>query len=73
MFYGVVGAFFAWIISYANLWYFTPSLSGYIGTELSLLPVNPYFMLAILLGNLLVACIIGSLGAYSAVRRYLKI
>lgn len=72
IFYGVIGAIFAWVISYSLLWYFTPFLQGYLG-EVSLLPVNPLFMLALLLGSLIVACIVGGLGSFAAVRRYLKI
>lgn len=72
MFYGVSGAIFAWIISYTLLWYFTPFLQGYLG-EVSLLPVKPLFMLALLGINIIVALFIGGLGSYGAVRRYLKI
>ncbi|TSC88595.1 MAG: Cell division protein FtsX [Microgenomates group bacterium Gr01-1014_7] len=72
IFYGVAGAFSAWAVTYLLLWYFTPFLQGYLG-EVKLLPVNPLFMLAILICALLAACIIGGLGSFSAVRRYLKI
>ncbi len=72
IFYGVIGAFFAWVVVYTLLWYFSPFLQGYLG-EVRLLPVNPLFMLAILLSALLAACIIGGLGSFSAVKRYLKI
>lgn len=71
MFYGVSGAVFAWITSYALLWYFTPFLQGYLG-EVSILPVNPLFMLALLGTNIVVALFIGGLGSYGAVRRYLR-
>ncbi|MBI3103939.1 ABC transporter permease [Candidatus Daviesbacteria bacterium] len=72
MFYGVCGAMLAWILSYALLWYFTPFLQGYLG-EIQLLPVNPLFMLALLLTSLLTACLVGGIGSLFAVRRYLKI
>jgi len=72
IFYGVAGAFCAWAVVYALLWYFTPFLQGYLG-EVKLLPVNPLFMLFILLCALFAAFIIGGLGSFSAVRRYLKI
>lgn len=72
MFYGVAGTLLAWIISYGLLWYFTPFLQGYLG-EVKLLPVNPVFMLTLLGGSLLVACFVGGLGSFGAVRRYLKI
>lgn len=72
LFYGLAGATLAWIVSYGLLWYFTPFLQGYLG-ELQLLPVNPLFMLILLGGNLILACIVGGLGSFLAVRRYLKI
>lgn len=72
MFYGLTGAIIAWIISYTSLWYFTPFLQGYLG-EVHLLPVNPLFMLALLGGSLITACVIGGVGSFAAVRRYLKI
>lgn len=72
IFYGLVGAFLAWLISYGLLWYFTPFLQGYLG-EVKLLPVNPLFMLALLGGSFGIALLVGGLGSFAAVRRYLKI
>lgn len=72
IFYGVMGAVSAWIVSYGLLWYFTPFLKGYLG-EVKLLPVNPLFMLYILGASVLLAFIVGGLGSISAVKRYLKI
>lgn len=72
MFYGVTGAITAWTLSYGLLWYFTPLLQGYLG-EVKLLPVNPLFMVALLISVILVSVLIGGLGSISAVRRYLKI
>ena len=72
IFYGVVGAISAWVVSYTLLWYFTPFLQGYL-EEVKLLPVNPIFMLALLGTSIGVACIIGGLGSIAAVRRYLRI
>lgn len=72
IFYGAVGATSAWIVSYLLLWYFTPFLQGFLG-EVNLLPVNPLFMLGLLAASLLGAATIGFLGAYGAVRRYLRI
>lgn len=72
IFYGLSGAVFAWIFSYATLWYFTPFLQGYLG-EAKLLPVNPLFMLTLLGGSITLAFAIGGLGSIGAVRRYLKI
>ncbi len=72
MFYGVTGAISAWIASYILLWYFTPFLQGYLG-DVKLLPVNPAFMLILLGSVTLVAAVIGGLGSFGAVKRYLKI
>lgn len=72
MFYGVTGAITAWTLSYGLLWYFTPLLQGYLG-EVKLLPVNPLFMVALLISVILVSVLIGGLGSISAVRRYLKV
>lgn len=72
MFYGMTGAFFGWIFSYTLLWYFTPFLEGYLA-EVKLLPVNPIFMLTLLGASLAVACFVGGIGSFIAVRRYLKI
>lgn len=72
IFYGLTGGIFAWMVSYALLWYFTPFLQGYLG-EVKLLPVNPFFMLSLLGSVILVAIIIGGLGSFGAVRRYLRI
>lgn len=72
LFYGVAGTALAWITSYTLLWYFTPFLQGYLG-EVKLLPVDPLFMLALLGGSFVLACFVGGLGSFAAVRRYLKI
>lgn len=72
IFYGVAGASAAWVFSYVLLWYFTPFLQGFLG-EVKILPVNPLFMLVLLFSSLVSACIVGYLGAFGAVRRYLKI
>lgn len=72
LFYGIAGAFTTWVFSYILLWYFTPFLQGYLG-EVNLLPINPLFMLGLLGGSLSLACLVGVVGSFAAVRRYLKI
>lgn len=72
VFYSLVGAVAAWVLSYTLLWYFTPFLQSYLG-EVQLLPVNPLLMLGLLGSAIVIAVIIGSLGSLSAVRRYLHI
>lgn len=72
MFYGVIGAFVAWITVYGLVWYFTPYLKEYF-KDVKLLPVDPVFMIGLLGIIFLAACLVGALGSYGAVRRYLKI
>jgi|Napbiome12C3dose_1001474.scaffolds.fasta_scaffold00008_3 cell division transport system permease protein len=72
IFYGITGAFTAWAFCYALIWYLTPFLQGYLG-EINLLPINPLFMLALLSGSLSLALLVGGIGSFAAVRRYLKI
>lgn len=73
IFYGVVGAVSSWVFIYILLWYITPFVQGYIGSELKLLPIDPIFMLELLSLEIISSVIIGALGSYGAVRRYLKI
>ncbi len=70
--YGVVGAFCAWVFSYALTWYVAPFAQGALG-ELQLFPVPPTLMGALLGLELLVALLIGAFGSYVAARRYLKL
>ncbi len=72
IFYGFVGALFSWIAVYLLLWYFAPFIQFFLG-EIQILPVNPIFMLALLVCEIIVAVIIGGLGSAIAVRRYLRI
>lgn len=72
VFYGVTGAVAGWLISYGVLWYFTPFLQNNLG-DLNLLPVSPILMLILLGIELLVATLIGVMGSYGALRRYLRL
>lgn len=69
--YAFIGAVAAWITTYAVTWYFTPFLQPSL-SEINLFPVSPLIMLQLLGIALLSATIIGFLGSFSAVRRYLK-
>lgn len=71
MTYALIGAGAAWVCSYLLLWYFTPFLQRYL-YEINLLPISPIIMLQLLGIALLSAIIIGFIGSFSAVRRYLK-
>jgi cell division transport system permease protein len=69
--YAVMGAGFAWVATYVVIWYFTPFIQPSLA-EIGLLPISPLLMLELLVVALLVAVIIGFVGSFSAVRRYLK-
>lgn len=74
--YGAAGAFTAWATSYTLIWYFTPYLKSYlqdIPESVITLPTPPLFMLAVLAVALFLSAVIGALGSYGAVRRYLTL
>lgn len=70
--YGLLGAVSGWIVSYLIIWYFTPFLQQSLGA-IEILPVSPLFMLSLLASELTIAVIIGGVGSYAAVRKYLKL
>lgn len=72
MAYGLLGAVTAWVVSYLVLWYFTPFLQASLG-EVKILPVSPLVMIEIFAATLIIALLIGGLGSYGALRRYLKL
>ena len=69
--YGVGGAVLAWGLSYILLLYATPFIIKFL-VGIPVLPVSYYFMLIVLGIEMLAGFIIGSLGSFIAVRRYLK-
>ncbi|MCX6726027.1 MAG: FtsX-like permease family protein [Candidatus Shapirobacteria bacterium] len=71
IFYGAVGAFIAWGISYLLLLYSTSFVVNFF-QGIALLPVSYLFMLTVLGIEILSGIIIGSLGSLLAVKRYLK-
>ncbi len=71
IFYGVLGAFIAWGVTYLLLLYAIPFLVGFL-VGIPILPVPILFMLAVLAAELLLGIFIGTLGSFIAVRRYLK-
>ncbi len=70
--YAVIGAASAWTITYIIVWYFTPFLQPKLNEVPNLLPISPLIMFELLGVALLSAMIIGFIGSFSAVRRYLK-
>lgn len=71
IFYGVVGAFMAWGLSYLLLLYLTSYIIKFF-QGIALLPVSPIFMLTVLGLEIASGIVIGSLGSLLAVKRYLK-
>lgn len=71
VFYGVVGAFSGWVLSTAALLAATPFLADFL-RGIPILPVSPIFLLALLLGELFFAAVLGAFSSYLAVLRYLK-
>lgn len=69
--YGIIGAFFGWLISSVGLLYATPYLQSFLG-PIPLLPVPLVFLLGLLGAELIVAIVLGSLSSFLAVLRYLK-
>lgn len=69
--YALIGAISAWITTYILTWYFTPFLQPSLA-EIELFPVSPVIMLELLGIAFFSALIIGFVGSFSAVRRYLK-
>ena len=71
IFYGVVGAFIAWVLTYVLLLYSTPILVTWLA-DINILPVDPLVMLTLLGGEVLGGMIIGGLGSFFAVHRFLR-
>jgi cell division transport system permease protein len=72
IFYSMLGAILAWIISLIIMWYATPFVQNTL-LEIDLLPMSPLVMLGLLAVSLLVALCIGFVGSYGAIRRYLHL
>lgn len=71
IFYGVVGAFFGWVLGISIFWYATPFLSVFLkGIPLFPLPVAFFFQLFGM--ELLLAVLLGFISSFFAVLRYLK-
>lgn len=69
--YGVVGAFFAWLLSSAALWYMTPLLMSFL-QGIPVTPFDPIFLLGLLGVELVFAVVLGAFSSFLAVLRYLK-
>jgi len=69
--YGAVGTVVGWIIATGGLLYFSPYLQSFL-SGIPIFPVSPIFFIAILVGELVLAILLGVLASSLAVLRYLK-
>lgn len=69
--YGSAGAIISWVLAYLFIFLATPVLIPYL-SGLSLLPINLIFMLVVLAGAVFSAGMVGVIGSFLAVWRYLK-
>lgn len=74
IFYALFGAIMAWLISFILLWYFEPLLKLNLGeVSTQLFPISTLFVFSTLLIEMALAILVGGLGSYGAVRRYLRL
>lgn len=70
-FYGVFGAVISWTILFSGIYLATPYTLPYV-SGLNLLPLTPVFALEVLAGAVLAGGMVGVIGSFLAVWRYLK-
>lgn len=71
MFYGLVGAFSAWVVASVSLFAATPFLLDFL-KGIPILPISWIFLAELLFAELALAIILGGFSAFLAVLRYLK-
>ncbi|HEX8931881.1 MAG TPA: permease-like cell division protein FtsX [Patescibacteria group bacterium] len=71
IFYGVVGAIFGWLVASVGLLSSTSYLESFL-KGIPLLPVSPIFLVELLLGEIVIAILLGMFASLLAVLRYLK-
>jgi cell division transport system permease protein len=69
--YGAAGTFIGWVIATTSLLYFSPYLESFL-KGIPLFPVSPFFLVGLLLGELMLAVLLGIFASSLAVLRYLK-
>ncbi len=72
IFYGIMGSVLAWGLVYLLILYATPFLIEFF-SDIPVLPIPLVFMLSLLFAEIAFGILIGILGSYLSVRRYLKI
>lgn len=70
-FYGVFGAVISWIVLFGGIYLVTPYILPYV-SGLNLLPLNFVFALEVLAGAIFAGGLVGVVGSFLAVWRYLK-
>lgn len=70
--YGIIGASVAVAISYVILLFYSPNIQEFLG-PIQVFPIDPKFFLYLWLAEVAVAALIGILGAFIALIRYLRI
>jgi cell division transport system permease protein len=71
VFYGAVGTLIGWVVATSSLLYFSPYLESFL-KGIPLFPISPFFLVGLLLGELVLAVLLGVLASSLAVLRYLK-
>lgn len=70
--YGIIGSFLAWLLSSSLLLYSTPFLTSLLSSVSITLPPSLLFMFLFFLGINFSGALLGLIGSYFAVKRYLK-
>lgn len=71
IFYGLISSFLGWGVAYVLLLYITPAIVSWLG-EINLLPISSWAMLTILGAELLIGALIGGIGSFLSVHRFLR-
>lgn len=71
VFYGVIGAFFGWLVATGMMFYALPTLHAFFGS-IPVLTISPLYLLILLGFEMIIAIIIGIFSSFLAVLRYLK-
>lgn len=69
MIYSVTGSVIGWGLSFLTLLYLTPNIISFL-QDITLLPVPLWVMMAMLGGEMFLACMIGALASLIATKRY---
>ena len=69
--YGLLSAFIAWLTSYISLLYATPFLVSFLA-GIPIFPVSFEFIFGLLGGLMILGLLVGGIGSFFAVKRFLK-